>query len=628
MMEDHAPGQEKHFSSGCPLQIPVDDGSDEPVSETSDAKSTPTTEDATAPLVEEGDHEDQGGAEQHGEIPEGTTAEEAGVGATPNLEDHAAGDAAQGQPSPAGLQPGPGAAQGPGQPPEQPPVPREGRAAATRIEVTIPIPLDMYQGSGREPWGRAGRDGDAAEPGLGLAGAGGTGDRPEGPKPSCATATAKEESGGRGRDEDRDVDEACEQGLPSLVGPAKSPCPAEDAQEGYDGGKSKGVLRDSPGEAGAEPHEGQDQEEKAQLVGTGGAPEAALSQPPQGDSQKEAEPKQEEDSGPGPEAAKAPAEEEDGVKDEDAAVPDAGGRRTPRRKAGGPAADKASRVPLPKGRVDKEGTEADEKKSKGPEARAGSKARAGQAQRNSSNATRIPAKTPTAPKTPPSSGEQPRSGDRSGYSSPGSPGTPGSRSRTPSLPTPPAREPKKVAVVRTPPKSPASAKTRVQPAAAPMPDLKNVKSKIGSTDNLKHQPGGGKVQIVYKPVDLSHVTSKCGSLGNIHHKPGGGQVEVKSEKLDFKDKVQSKIGSLDNISHVPGGGNKKIETHKLTFRENAKAKTDHGAEIVYKSPTISGDASPRRLSNVSSTGSINLVDSPQLATLADEVSASLAKQGL
>ncbi|NXT71768.1 TAU protein, partial [Chaetops frenatus] len=416
-----------------PLQIPVDDGSDEPVSETSDAKSTPTTEDATAPLVEEGDHEDQGGVEQHGEIPEGTTAEEAGVGATPNLEDHAAGDATQG----------------------------------------------------------------------GV---------------SCALTP-------RG-------------GSPSLTSPL---CP------------------------------------------------------------------------------------------------------------------------------------------QGPEARGGSKtgtARAGQAQRNSTNATRIPAKTPTAPKTPPSSGrkeqkkpppaaaktekgDQPKSGDRSGYSSPGSPGTPGSRSRTPSLPTPPAREPKKVAVVRTPPKSPASAKTRVQPSAAPMPDLKNVKSKIGSTDNLKHQPGGGKVQIinkkldfssvqskcgskdnikhipgggsvqiVYKPVDLSHVTSKCGSLGNIHHKPGGGQVEVKSEKLDFKDKVQSKIGSLDNISHVPGGGNKKIETHKLTFRENAKAKTDHGAEIVYKSPTISGDASPRRLSNVSSTGSINLVDSPQLATLADEVSASLAKQGL
>ncbi|XP_054137710.1 microtubule-associated protein tau isoform X6 [Melozone crissalis] len=787
MMEDHAPGQEKHFSTGYPLQIPVDDGSDEPVSETSDAKSTPTTEDATAPLVEEGDHEEQGGAEQHGEIPEGTTAEEAGVGATPNLEDHAAGDASQapGEPGSAKLQPGPQervgeAGKGASQPPEQglgpqqPPLPREAKAPAaapTRIEVTIPIPLDMYQGSG----------GSGAEPELGLAGAGGAGDLKDGPL--CARATIKEGSGGRQRDEDRDVDEAPGQGLPSLVdqrvspGPEKGswPAAAQETREESDGeNKSKGVLRDTPGEAlvvEAESHKaGEDQEEKRELLGGEGA-DTPLPEPSGSAPQKEAEPKEGEDSGPMLETAKLAAEAEDGVKDGDAAlgeaVPASGARRPPRRKPGGIATDKGSRVPLLKGRVDKEGTEADEKKpkksspcpanpcgstapiqhaaplkaapnspasaskppcspasasqracpatpqesrAKGPEARAGSKtgaARAGQAQRNSTNATRIPAKTPTAPKTPPSSGrkeqkkpppaaaktekgEQPKSGDRSGYSSPGSPGTPGSRSRTPSLPTPPAREPKKVAVVRTPPKSPASAKTRVPPAAAPMPDLKNVKSKIGSTDNLKHQPGGGKVQIinkkldfssvqskcgskdnikhipgggsvqiinkkldfssvqsrcgskdnikhipgggsvqiVYKPVDLSHVTSKCGSLGNIHHKPGGGQVEVKSEKLDFKDKVQSKIGSLDNISHVPGGGNKKIETHKLTFRENAKAKTDHGAEIVYKSPTISGDASPRRLSNVSSTGSINLVDSPQLATLADEVSASLAKQGL
>ncbi|NXU87255.1 TAU protein, partial [Xiphorhynchus elegans] len=299
-----------------PLQIPVDDGSDEPVSETSDAKSTPTTEDATAPLVEEGDHEDQGGVEQHGEIPEGTTAEEAGVGATPNLEDHAAGD-------------------------------------------------------------------DTQEP----------------------------------------------------------------------------ILRDAP------------------LC-------------PQG-----------------------------------------------------------------------------------PEMRGGTKTgtpRSGQAQRNSSNATRIPAKTPTAPKTPPSSGrkeqkkpppaaaktekgDQPKSGDRSGYSSPGSPGTPGSRSRTPSLPTPPAREPKKVAVVRTPPKSPASAKTRVQPSAAPMPDLKNVKSKIGSTENLKHQPGGGKVQIINKKLDFSSVQSKCGSKDNIKHIPGGGSVQIVNKKLDFSS-VQSRCGSKDNIKHIPGGG--------------------------------------------------------------------------
>ncbi|KAM8812945.1 microtubule-associated protein tau isoform 11-T11 [Rhynchonycteris naso] len=312
----------------------------------------------------------------------------------------------------------------------------------------------------------------------------------------------------------------------------------------------------------------------------------------------------------------------------------------------------------------KDGTGNDDKKAKGVDTKTGTKIAtprgvAPPGQKGPANVTRIPAKTTPSPKTPPGTGESGKSGDRSGYSSPGSPGTPGSRSRTPSLPTPPTREPKKVAVVRTPPKSPSSAKNRLQTAPVPMPDLKNIKSKIGSTENLKHQPGGGKVQIinkkldlsnvqskcgskdnikhvpgggsvqiVYKPVDLSKVTSKCGSLGNIHHKPGGGQVEVKSEKLDFKDRVQSKIGSLDNITHVPGGGNKKIETHKLTFRENAKAKTDHGAEIVYKSPVVSGDTSPRHLSNVSSTGSIDMVDSSQLATLADEVSASLAKQGL
>uniref|UniRef100_A0A663F5M2 Microtubule-associated protein n=1 Tax=Aquila chrysaetos chrysaetos TaxID=223781 RepID=A0A663F5M2_AQUCH len=548
----------------------------------------------------------------------------------------------------------------------------------------------MYQDSrasegNNELWDHQGREGIGVDPALGtelgrdvrtegLVGAGGTDDShiKDGPSPLYTRAPLKEDASGRERDEDRDIDETSEQDLLSLVGkhvssePEMGLCPAtaKKALEEYafEENESKDVLRDIPRKAilvETESHKaGEDQEERRQPLKGEEDTHVTPPEPSEIISEKEAEPREGEDSRPLLETAKLPVELKDDMEDKDGpleeAVPDTGGRRTPKKKPCAHVADKAvSRVPLLKGRIDskdKEGTEAEEKKPKGPEMRGGTKtatprSAAGQAQRNSTNATRIPAKTPTAPKTPPSSGrkeqkkpppaaaksekgEQPKSGDRSGYSSPGSPGTPGSRSRTPSLPTPPAREPKKVAVVRTPPKSPASAKSRIQPSAAPMPDLKNVKSKIGSTENLKHQPGGGKVQIVYKPVDLSHVTSKCGSLGNIHHKPGGGQVEVKSEKLDFKDKVQSKIGSLDNISHVPGGGNKKIETHKLTFRENAKAKTDHGAEIVYKSPTISGDASPRRLSNVSSTGSINMVDSPQLATLADEVSASLAKQGL
>ncbi|XP_040294610.1 microtubule-associated protein tau-like isoform X6 [Bufo bufo] len=211
------------------------------------------------------------------------------------------------------------------------------------------------------------------------------------------------------------------------------------------------------------------------------------------------------------------------------------------------------------------------------------------------NTTRIPSKTPTVPKTPPTAlkrdqrkppstinkgerAESPKSGERSGYSSPGSPSTPTNRSRTPSSNMPPNREPKKVAVVRTPPKSPASIKSRLQPLPSPvaLPDLKNIKSKIGSIDNIRHQPGGGKVQITHKPVDLKHVTSKCGSMSNIHHRPGGGNIEVKSEKLDFKEKVSSKIGSLDNVTHTPGGGNKKICGAGSAIREKGNSEVSGG----------------------------------------------------
>ncbi|XP_053094496.1 microtubule-associated protein tau isoform X6 [Pangasianodon hypophthalmus] len=333
--------------------------------------------------------------------------------------------------------------------------------------------------------------------------------------------------------------------------------------------------------------------------------------------------------------------------------------------------------------------------------------------------TKIPAMTPPQsvkvdPKKPVKNGkDSPKTPEASGQSSPGTPKSPSSKSLGGK--TPAGKEIKKVAVIRSTPKSPGSLKNRSPAplAAVPLPDLKNVRSKVGSTDNIKHQPGGGqvqildqkldfnsvkskcgskdnikhvpgggnvrildkkvdfssvqarcgskdnikhipgggkvqildqkldlsniqskcgskdnikhvpgggKVQIVHKKLDLSNVQAKCGSKDNIHHKPGGGNIEIRSEKLEFK--AQSKIRSLDNIGHVAGGGQKRIETHKLMFREQAKARTDHGAEIV------SLEESPQQLSTVSSSGSINMADPPQLATLADEVSASLAKQGL
>ncbi|XP_050979834.1 microtubule-associated protein tau isoform X15 [Labeo rohita] len=322
--------------------------------------------------------------------------------------------------------------------------------------------------------------------------------------------------------------------------------------------------------------------------------------------------------------------------------------------------------------------------------------------------TKIPAMTAAAK----NGKDSPKTPETSGHSSPGTPKSPASKAAGGKPPSA-GNEIKKVAVIRSTPKSPKNRSPTSLSAAAPLPDLKNVRSKVGSTDNLKHQPGGGrvqildqkvdfsnvqskcgsksnlkhvpgggnvkildqkvdfstvqskcgskdnlkhvpgggnvqildqkldltnvqarcgskdnlkhvpgggKVQILHKKIDLSNVQAKCGSKDNIRHKPGGGNIEIRSEKLEFK--AQSKVGSMDNIKHVPGGGNRRIESHKLMFREQAKARTDHGAEIV------SLDESPHGLSTVSSSGSINMADPPQLSTLADQVSASLAKQGL
>jgi microtubule-associated protein tau len=67
--------------------------------------------------------------------------------------------------------------------------------------------------------------------------------------------------------------------------------------------------------------------------------------------------------------------------------------------------------------------------------------------------------------------------------------------------------------------------------------------------------------------------------------PGGGQVEVKSEKLDFKDRVQSKIGSLDNITHVPGGGNKKVRgSNGRSYGDKRASRVDEDFNLWVLSP--------------------------------------------
>ncbi|XP_076617529.1 uncharacterized protein LOC143339882 isoform X7 [Chaetodon auriga] len=133
-----------------------------------------------------------------------------------------------------------------------------------------------------------------------------------------------------------------------------------------------------------------------------------------------------------------------------------------------------------------------------------------------------------------------------------------------------------------------ASRTTARPSTAPAPDIRNARSKIGSTDNMKHQPGGGKVQILNKKVDLSKVTSKCGSKDNIKHKPGGGDVKIESHKVSFREKAQSKVGSMDNVSHSPGGGNIKAEGAQETTEGNGTPLSGTAAQAPGSEPGQAG----------------------------------------
>ncbi|XP_069579429.1 microtubule-associated protein 4 isoform X3 [Brachyistius frenatus] len=203
-------------------------------------------------------------------------------------------------------------------------------------------------------------------------------------------------------------------------------------------------------------------------------------------------------------------------------------------------------------------------------------------------------KTATTPRSTASAGAAPR--PRSAAAKPATTSS-SAPEKKPLVPRVPRAASSSTATMAT-----ASSRAAARPSTAPGPDVRNVRSKIGSTDNMKHQPGGGKVlsltrvglspqvssasqikgvasketsqgkvQIVSKKLDFSHVSSRLGSKDNLKHVPGGGKVQILNKKVDLS-KVTSKCGSKDNIKHKPGGGDVKIESHKVSFREKAQSK--------------------------------------------------------
>lgn len=65
-----------------------------------------------------------------------------------------------------------------------------------------------------------------------------------------------------------------------------------------------------------------------------------------------------------------------------------------------------------------------------------------------------------------------------------------------------------------------------------------------------------KVQVGATPSpNLKAVRSKIGSLDNTTHKPGGGNVKIESRKLEVK--AAPRIAARNDM-YVPGGGDKKV----------------------------------------------------------------------
>ncbi|XP_046741284.1 microtubule-associated protein tau [Diprion similis] len=151
---------------------------------------------------------------------------------------------------------------------------------------------------------------------------------------------------------------------------------------------------------------------------------------------------------------------------------------------------------------------------------------------------------------------------------------------------------------------------KIQVGAAPSPNLKTVRSKIGSLENTSYKPGGGKIKIENRKLDFSkaqpkiaakndkympsggdkkitqvklqwNAKPKVGSLENSTYKPGGGDKKIETVKLDFKEKAKPKVASKDNVKHVPGGGTVKIETVKIEVKAESKV---HSLDNVKHKP--------------------------------------------
>ncbi|TFJ95740.1 glutathione peroxidase [Platysternon megacephalum] len=138
---------------------------------------------------------------------------------------------------------------------------------------------------------------------------------------------------------------------------------------------------------------------------------------------------------------------------------------------------------------------------------------------------------------------------------PGTPASPGVATSRPK-PKPAAARPTTASTATPEAKKPSTVKAPLKTSTVPKPprptssvsapDLKNIRSKIGSTDNIKYQPGGGRVPNAPKPASGSRSQPSIAPKPS----PGSTNVQIQSKKVDIS-KVSSKCGSKTNIKHKP-----------------------------------------------------------------------------
>ncbi|ESO92024.1 hypothetical protein LOTGIDRAFT_163029 [Lottia gigantea] len=105
-------------------------------------------------------------------------------------------------------------------------------------------------------------------------------------------------------------------------------------------------------------------------------------------------------------------------------------------------------------------------------------------------------------------------------------------------------------------------------------------SKVRSLEFIHHQPGGGNFQLPQIRKQKWTVKSKVGSLDNIQHEPDKHRKKVPHFPKTWKG--HSKIGSLDNISHKPAGGQVSLPKRSIRWRGRSKVNSKPPIKTIYE----------------------------------------------